>query len=284
MHYKIITAECDLGVHVDGSKKGPKKLIDNIDVNESLITRVIAPNVEKEKTGLEKNLNEVNKFNEKLYNTVDEICKNNFTPITIGGDHSIVIGSALASIKNNDNLGIIWIDAHGDYNTFETTESGNLHGLPFATITGYKNEKLRLFHNGKFYNPKNACLVGVRDLSPDKERDNLIDNNITMFTTEDIKKYGVKEIMKKAIEIASNNTKGIHISYDIDVIDPNIAPGVSIPAKDGINKTEAYEIANIIKENIDKVKSLDIVEYNPDYDINDQTLNITKKIFNIITK
>lgn len=284
MKYKIITAECDLGVHVDGSKKGPKKLIDNLDIDSTLISRVITPNVIKEKEGLEKNLKEVIEFDSKLYNEVDNVCKNDYIPITIGGDHSIVIGSALASIKNNRDLGVIWIDAHGDYNTFETTKSGNLHGLPFATITGYKNDRLCPFHDGKFFNPKKSVLVGVRDLSPEEEKYNLIDSGITMFTTEDIKKYGVEYIMNEAFKIASNNTSGIHISYDLDVIDPKIAPGVSIPAVDGINKEEALLIANCIKENINYVKSLDIVEFNPDYDIDDKTLDIAKDIFNTITK
>jgi len=102
---------------------------------------------------------------------------------------------------------------------------------------------------------------------------------ITIFTTEDIKKYGAVEICKKAFEIASNETQGVHISYDIDLIDPKIAPGVSIPAKDGINIKETYEIIDEIIKNSKIIKSIDIVEFNPLKDIEKTTENITKTIF-----
>lgn len=285
MKYNIITAETDLGVHVDGSKEAPKVILDNMNIDKALVKRVISKNIIKEKIGNKKNLSEINLFNKKLYDNVYESCKNNCIPITIGGDHSIAIGSALGSINFHDNLGIIWIDSHGDYNTFETTESGNIHGLPFAAITGYKNKELVKFHEGNLFNPKNACLVGVRDLSPyELEKANLLDSGITIFTTEDIKNLGAEYVMNKAFEIASKNTNGVHISYDIDVIDPNIAKGVSVPAVNGINEKEAFEIANKIKDNLNLVKSIDLVEYNPKFDYDRKTLEIAINILNIILK
>ncbi len=278
MKYDIINACSDLGVHVNGSDKGPIYLSKSIKKNDN-IENIYTLEKEKcikslDKNDKQKNLNEVNIFNENLYNIVKNVIDDNKFPITLGGDHSIVIASALASINKNKNLGIIWIDSHGDYNNFKTTISGNIHGLPFAAITGYDDtDKLTKFHSGNFYNTKNAVLVGARDLD-EKEIENLKDAGITIFTTDEIKKYGVQSIMKKAFTIASQNTCGIHISYDIDVIDPNTAPGVSIPAINGISDIDAYSIMNYIIENKNLVKSLDIVEYNPELDIDNKTLNI----------
>lgn len=280
MKYNIINANTDLGVHVNGAYLGPNAIskcfdIEYIDVNKKDIVKSMS------KDDKEKNLEYVNEFNERLYN---EIVNNNNKIITLGGDHSMAIGSALASIKKHDSLGIIWIDAHGDFNNFATTITGNLHGLPFAAITNYKDtEKLNSFHNGNFYKFENAVLVGGRDIDP-LELVNLKDAGVKIFTTEDIKNLGYEKVMDEAFKIATNNTNGIHISYDLDVIDPMIAKGVSIPAKDGINLEEAYNIMNYISKNKDKVKSLDLVEYNPTLDKNDETLNIAKKLLETYIK
>ena len=100
--------------------------------------------------------------------------------------------------------------------------------------------------------------------------------------TEELKKYGIENIMNKAIDIASNNTNGIHISYDLDVIDEKFAPGVSVPELDGLNDTVAYKISDILCDNLDKIKSLDLVEYNPDFDKNNKTLELSLNILNKI--
>lgn|SRR5574344_1006217 len=280
MNYRIFNAECDLGVHVDGSNLGPKEISDNFDFKVSTITK---KNITKslDKNDLAKNLDDVNEFNEKLYKS---IVKCDDPVITIGGDHVIAIASALASIKKYENLGIIWIDSHGDFNNFDTTITGNLHGLPFASVTNYKDtNKLTSFHTGDFYKFKNAILVGARDV--DKlEMENLKDAGITIFTTDDINRLGAKEVMEQAILLAARGTNGVHISYDIDVIDPNIAPGVSVPAINGINLNQAFEIMHTIKNNEDIIKSLDLVEYNPTLDKNSKTLDIAINLLNIYTK
>ena len=273
----IIEARNDLGVNIDGADVGPSILTKNIDKSKiNNIYIVEKPNYEKEKQkdNLRKNLKGVNEFNEKLYNAVD-----NF-PLTLGGDHTIAIASALASIKKREKLGIIWVDAHGDFNTFNTTITGNLHGLPLAVITGYEKELLSYFHEGNFYPFTNTVILGARDIDP-LELENLKDANVTIFTTADIHKYGVKQITKKALEIASNNVDGIHISYDIDVIDPKDAPGVSVPAISGITKEEAYEILDELLTSND-IKSMDVVEFNPLRDIDHKTEEIANKIVNKI--
>ena len=283
----IIGACSDFGVHVDGSRLGPETLEKNINPIEiNAIANVIADIVPKDtnKNNLRKNINEVNKFNEKLYFEALNSLNNNFMSLTIGGDHSIAIASGLASIKKHNNLGIIWFDAHGDFNTFDTTTSGNIHGLPFAVLCNYEKRDLANFHDGNFYNSKNAVLVGARDIDKPGELENLKKAGITIFTTDDIKKLGCDYVYRKAFEIASSGTNGIHISYDIDVIDPKIAPGVSIPAKDGIDLNEAYKFVDFIINNKSSVKSIDLVELNPLRDIDCKTQNIAQKILDKLIK
>ncbi len=278
----IINANTDLGVHVDGANLGPKLL------TKDLTNKII--NIDKENTiksldknDLKKNLEAVNNFTKKVFNTELDILNNNNFPLLIGGDHSCAIGSALASRKVNGNIGIIWIDAHGDFNTFDTTHTGNLHGLPLAAITGYNCDLLTNFITDEFINPKNTVIVGARSIDP-WEIGNLRDAGVTIFTTDDIHEKGVKYIMDKAFEIALNNTLGTHISYDIDVIDPVIAPGVSVPEINGINLNEANEIMDYLVSRKPDIKSMDIVEFNPTRDILDKTKEIASNLLNNFIK
>ena len=280
----IIAACSDLGVHVNGTNKGPEILINNIDKNNINEIKKINYNEnyvkELDKNNLKKNLNELNKFNNKLYNEINNSLNNNKLPITLGGDHSIAIASALGSINKYNNMGIIWFDAHGDFHTFETTVSGNIHGLPFAAITGYEKNLLSEFHNGNYYNFKNAVLLGARDIDKPDELNNLKDAGVTIITTEDVKKYGINAMAEKAFSIASNGTNGIHVSYDLDCIDCDIAPGVSIPVKNGINLEEAYSFVDYIIKNKENVKSIDLVELNPSRDKEKITEKIATNILN----
>ena len=287
MKLTIINAKTDLGVMVDGSDKGPE-IISKYFKNNDKINKIITidkPNVikSKDKNDLEKNIDAVNIFNEDLYHAVLEVKSNNDFPIVLGGDHSLAIGSALASIKKEEKLGMIWIDSHGDYNTFETTRTGNLHGLPLACLNHQTKDRLSFFHNGNYYDPKNTIIVGGRDIDP-WEMPNIKDAGVTLFTTEDIRDQGIENIIKKAMDIALKNTNGVHISYDLDVIDPQIAPGVSVPAINGITEDETYKIADEVLKYIDHIKSIDIVEFNPTRDINHKTENIAINILDKVIK
>lgn len=287
----VVGAGSDLGVHIDGSKLGPGQLINDIRsfYKGEIVEFIQDPSIIKSRniSDRSKNRYEVNELNEKVYNEIVDKMKQGYFPITLGGDHSVAIASGLADAKINEDVGIIWIDAHADYNTFETTISGNIHGLPLAAITGYKCEDLRLFHRGEIIQPAKTVIVGARSIDPD-EKENLKYSGITVFTTEDIKKEGASEIMRKAFEIAGYKTRGIHISYDLDIIDPEFAPGVSVPEFDGINVEEAMEICDYIIENFDKVSSYDLVELNPLRDVNRKTeqvaLNILAKTINRVNE
>jgi len=271
----VVLASNDAGVHVDGASLGALKLGE--DLKDKIVLEQVKFNKSHDKNDLKKNLKEVNSFNEKLYNKIYDELSNDNKVLTIGGDHSIAIGSALASIKYNKNCGIIWIDAHGDYNTFETTITGNLHGLPLAVIDNYEKTLLNEFHDGNYISPKNTVIVGARDIDP-LELDNLKDAGVTIFTTNDVHTLGAEEVMNLAFKVASFNVDKVHVSYDIDVIDPKIACGVSIPAVDGINEEEAYNIMDEVLKHKDIINSMDLVEYNSVLDKDNKTYDIAKKL------
>ena len=262
----VVGAGSDLGVHIDGAHLGPVQLMNDLKgfYKGESTSFVQDENIIKSRnlSDRRKNEYEIDKYNTKLYQAILEKVKENYFPITIGGDHSIAVASALANAKVHENIGIIWIDAHTDFNTFDTTVSGNIHGLPLAAITGYKNHELRYFFDGNTIQPSKAVVIGARSID-DWEQDNIRYSGITVFTTEDIKQKGVEAVVEEAFRIAGEKTKGIHISYDLDVIDPEIDPGVSIPEFDGITEEEAMKINETIIKHIDQVTSYDLVEFNP---------------------
>lgn len=273
----VIGAGSDLGVHIDGAHLGPVQLMNDLKgfYKGESISLIQDENIIKSRnlSDRRKNEYEIDKYNTTLYKAILEKIKDDYFPITIGGDHSIAVASALASTKKNNDIGIIWFDAHTDYNTFETTVTGNIHGLPLAAINGYKTHELRYFHDGNIIQPSKTVVVGARSID-DWEKDNIKYSGITVFTTADIKEKGLETIVEEAFKIAGNKTNGIHISYDLDLIDPEVAPGVSIPEFDGISEEEAMKINEIIIKHMDEVVSYDLVEFNPLRDQNRKTEQI----------
>jgi len=287
----IFGAGSDLGVHIDGANLGPVQLMNDLKAfykGESMMFEKDESIIKSRNlSDRRKNEYEIEKFNSTLYKAMVEKMKEEYFPILIGGDHSVVIASALASAKVNTDVGIIWIDAHTDYNTFETTVTGNIHGLPLAAINGYKNAELRHYHDGKVIQASKTVIIGARSVD-EAEKDNVRYSGVTVFTTQDIKEKGVEAIMDEAFKIAGYKTKGIHISYDLDIIDPDVAPGVSIPEFDGISEEEAMKINEYIVKHFKEVLSFDLVEFNPLRDINRKTeqiaLNILAQIISAAEK
>ena len=287
----IFGAGTDLGVHIDGAQLGPVQLMNDLKSFYTGDTMLFERDKDiiksRNLSDRRKNEYEIEKFNSNLYKNMVEKIKEECFPIMLGGDHSAAIASALASAKVNVDIGIIWIDAHTDYNTFETTLTGNIHGLPLAAITGYKCNELRSYHNGKIIQPSRTVIVGARSID-EKEKDNLRYAGVTVFSTEDIKEKGIEAVMDEAFKIAGYKTKGIHISYDLDVIDPDVAPGVSIPEFDGINEEETMKINDYIINHINDVVSFDLVEFNPLRDVDRKTeqiaLNILAQIIKAVEK
>ena len=284
MRTMIFGAGSDLGVHIDGASLGPKQLLNDLSAfykGESMAFEQDPTIIKSRNFGdRRKNEYEVEKFNSELYkNMVDKI-KEEYFPILIGGDHSVAIASALASTKVNIDVGIIWIDAHTDYNTFESTITGNIHGLPLAAITGYKCNELRYYHDGKVIQPSRTVVIGARSID-EAEKDNLRYAGVTVFSTEDIREKGIEAVMDEAFKIAGFKTKGIHVSYDLDVIDPYIAPGVSVPEYEGITEEEAMAINEYLVRHMKDILSFDLVEFNP---LRDQERKTEQIALNILTQ
>lgn len=273
----VFGAGTDLGVHIDGANLGPVQLLNDIKPffqGETILYERDKDIIKSRNlSDRRKNEYDVEAFNSKLYKSMVEKIKEECFPIMVGGDHSAAIASALASAKVNVDVGIIWIDAHADYNTFETTVTGNLHGLPLATINGYKNSDLRYYHDGKVIPATKTVIIGARSID-DAEKDNIRYSGVTVFSTQDIKERGVEAIMDEAFKIAGYKTKGIHVSYDLDVIDPDVAPGVSIPEFDGISEEEAMQINDYLLKHMKDILSYDLVEFNPLRDVDRKTEQI----------
>ena len=283
----IFGACTDLGVHIDGANLGPIQIMNDLKTfyqGESLLFEQDKDIIKSRNlSDRRKNEYEIDNFNSNLYKNIIEKIKEEYFPIMIGGDHSASIASALASAKANIDIGCIWIDSHTNYSTFSSTVSGNIHDLALATINGYENQDLRHYHTGKIIQASKTVIVGARSID-DKEKDNLRYSGVTVFTTEDIKEKGIEAVMDEAFKIAGYKTKGIHISYDLDVIDPDIAPGVSLPKFDGITEEEAMSINEYIIKHINEVLSFDLVEFNPLRDIERKTEQIALNILAQIIK
>ena len=281
MRTMIFGACTDLGVHIDGADLGPVQLMNDLKSfykGESMMFNKDKDIIKSRNlSDRRKNEYEIEKFNSELYKSMVSKIKEEYFPIMIGGDHSAAIPSALASAKVNIDVGMIWIDAHTDYNTFESTVSGNIHGLPLATINGYKNSDLRTYHDGKIIQPSKTVIIGARSID-DGEKDNVRYSGVTVFTTQDIKEKGIEQVMKEAFEIVSFKTKGIHVCFSLDIIDPDIAPGVSNPEFDGLTEEEAMQINEFLLKNMKDILSYDLVEFNPLRDIDRKTEQIALNI------
>ncbi len=208
-------------------------------------------------------LNEITKTNEMLFHKVAEILNKGNMPLVIGGDHSIATGTILGVQSVMKNIGVIWLDAHGDFNTEHTTLSGNLHGMSLAAATGTGMHAMSSFKPGDvaFVNPEKVVIIGARDLDP-QEAQLLRKSRVTVYTMEDVDMYGLRAVMQKAIEIVEEGTEGFHLSFDLDVIAPADAPGVGLPVKGGLTYREAHLAVQMLSAR-DKLSSLEFVELNP---------------------
>lgn len=275
----LIGAGSHLGVHIDGAAFGAEHLVRKAgEQPHRLFMQDLDFVKSKAADDLRKNEKEIEKYNTALYQLMLTEIQNGAFPILLGGDHSVAVASALASNKVHGDLGIIWLDAHTDFNTFASTVTGNIHGLPLAAITGYHCEELRTFHKGPVIDPHKAVVVGARAVDPE-EWTNLRDAGVTVFTTEDIQLMGAHEVMERAFRIAGEKA---HVSYDLDLIDPKTAPGVSVPETEGISEQEAMELVAELTRNIDKIVSFDLVELNPLRDLNGRTEDLAVRILDQI--
>ncbi len=202
----------------------------------------------------------------RVANVVHRILENGRLPVVLGGDHAITMGTVggVSSYfhERERKVGMIWIDAHADMNTPETTPSGNVHGMPLAASIGMGTEALTQIRGfSPMVHPKNVALVGIRSVDA-MERLNVRKSGIMCFTMRDIDERGMRSVMDEAIRIASNGTEGLHVSLDMDSIDPSEAPGVGTPVKGGLSYREAHLALEMISDSR-KLLSIDCVEVNP---------------------
>jgi arginase len=219
-----------------------------------------------------------------LAKRVDATLERDEVPLVLGGDHSIAIGT-IAGVgghfkRKEKKLGMIWIDAHGDANTPETTPSGNIHGMPQAIAFGRGAKEL--VEIGGFaegepkVDPESSCVIGVRSIDrPEKEV--LKNIGIRIFTMFDIDRRGIYDVTREAIEIATKGSDGFHVSFDVDGMDPSVAPGVGTPVLGGLSYRETHTMMELIAET-KKVVSMEVAEVNPILDIRNVTAEVAVKM------
>ncbi len=222
-----------------------------------------------------KYIRDIAKVCQKLHDVARKSLEDGALPLVLGGDHSLAAGSVAASAgwvqsSASKPLGLIWVDAHGDMNTPETTTSGNVHGMPLAALLG--NEPAELSTIGGFMPtilPQHTVLVGIRNLD-DREKDQIRASGVHVFTMKDVDRDGIARVAEHAIGLAADGTGGLHVSFDLDVVDPSIAPGVGTPVKGGFNYREAHMIMEMVADS-GRLIALDLVEVNPTLDIRNMT-------------
>lgn len=277
---RIIGMPLDLGQAHRGVNMGPSALryadladrlrqlgyqvndVGNLDipVRESLI-----------ETGQEHLMPAMVKASEKIYDASKKAIEESCLPVFLGGDHSISIGT-IGGVTHHNACGVIWIDAHGDFNVPRTSRSGNIHGMPLAALMGKGDfELVNIGRPGAKLRPEDVIMIGIRELDL-KERELLRKSQIKVYTLRDIDEQGMSSIIKKSMERLAH-VDNIHVSFDVDSLDPQIAPGVGTPVPGGLTFREAHLLMETIADS-KKLSSMDIVEINPMLDRYNATAQI----------
>ena len=240
---------------------------------------LVAPIPEIKSAGdpTKKYIREISRLCEKLYKSSLAVLEKGGIPLVLGGDHSLAAGSVAATAdfvrREEKPLGLIWVDAHGDMNTPATSGSGNVHGMPLAALLGAEPAELsRIGGFAPKVRPDRTVLIGIRNLD-DREKIRIRESGVHVFTMKDIDRNGIAQVVERAIALAGDGTAGLHVSFDMDVCDPAIAPGVGTTVKGGLDYREAHMVMEIIADS-GLLTSLDMVEVNPTLDIRNQTAQL----------
>lgn len=236
------------------------------------------PETQRQRDERKKYIGDIAKVCQKLYQMSLASLEEGAMPLVLGGDHSLAAGSVAGSAewaKRNQTLpiGLLWVDAHGDMNTPATSLSGNVHGMPLAALLG--DEPAELSRIGGFTPkvlPEHTAIIGVRNLD-DREKIAVRDSRVHVFTMKDIDRQGIASIVEQAVAVAGKGTAGIHVSFDMDVCDPLIAPGVGTPVKGGLDYREAHMVMEIVADS-KLLAALDLVEVNPTLDVQNATAQL----------
>jgi len=281
---EIIGVPVDLGAGRRGVDMGPSairiadleprleqlghKVLDSGDLD------VMIPETQKVGAGKLRYKAPVLAASEQLRQAVEKSLGETRLPLVLGGDHSIAIGSVSGSsnhfARQGESVGLIWFDAHGDANTPETTPSGNIHGMSLAVSLGLGDAELvNLGDRAPKVLARNTVLIGIRDLDPG-ERDTLKKSGVTVYTMRDLDERGMRDVVDEAIRLASDGTAGVHLSFDLDVVDPEDAPGTGTPVWGGITYREAHLAMEMMSDRAEIV-AIDLVEVNPVLDTQNMT-------------
>ena len=273
----LIGVQMDLGAATRGVNMGPAAIryagvVNGIkemgyEVNDK---GDIIPKAEGASSEKMRNYEQVIDANTKLYHETLASHEAGAFPVILGGDHSIAAGSIQATAKHYKNIGIIWVDAHGDWNSPESSESGNMHGMPFSAVCGAGPDCMIDFGQGPvIVDPKHCVQIAGRDIDRE-ERIRMKEYGVTVFSIADVDRMGMPAVIEEAIKIAGGETEGIHLSFDVDGITPESAPGTGTRVHSGLTLREAFYLVETLYES-GKVLALDMVEVNPMLDIRNQT-------------
>lgn len=280
MRIHLIGAPMDLGADRRGVDMGPSA-IRYAGLNEKLhalgheVTDLGSVHVPDPESGTQgdpklKYLDQIVASAQELGECVQRSIEAGAVPITLGGDHSIALGSISGAANALGTIGVIWIDAHGDFNTSDTTPSGNIHGMILAALAGLGDPRLvNAVGKGPHIDPKRLVIIGARDLDTG-ERELLRSAGVHVRTMTDIDRRGIYDVTREALLLANDGANGLHVSFDMDVMNPSEAPGVGTPVPGGITYREAHLAMELIAES-GRMTSLDLVEVNPILDNENRT-------------
>jgi arginase len=244
---------------------------------------LVAPIPEVKSSGdpSKKYIREIARVCEKLYKASLSALEKGALPLVLGGDHSLAAGSVAASAefvrRSSKPIGLIWVDAHGDMNTPASSTSGNVHGMPLAALLGPEPAELsRIGGVTPKVLPEHTVLIGIRNLD-EREKEIVRASRVHVFTMKDIDRAGIASVVEQALAIAGKDTGGVHVSFDLDVCDPTIAPGVGTPVKGGLDYREAHMVMEMVADS-GLLRALDLVEVNPILDDRNTTATLAAEL------
>ncbi len=296
MNISLIGVPVKYGADREGVQYGPEKLrekglIDVVkrykenvyDLGNLYIPEVLEENKYAHNRKI-KYFKEIVDMNTNLAHLVYSCLKADSFPFIFGGDHSLGLGSIAGASKYFKNIGVIWIDAHGDINTEDTSPSGNAHGIPLGAALGYGNPALvNLYYPGPKVKPENTFIIGARDL--DEGEIQLAERiDLKIYTMDIVKKQGLKSVIDEVItKLKASNVDAFHLSFDIDVLDKKLVPGTGTPVDGGFTLEEAKDLLKAFLET-KMVRSMDFVELNPLLDEKDSTAKLCIELIDWLFK
>ena len=288
-HATIIGVPLDYGASKKGASGGPAavrraNLVEGLEALSLEVTDagdLPVPKVVTAAKGKLKNGAAILKVCQNLEKQAYEAVANGSIPITLGGDHSLAVGSvsgvSRAFRDKGRKIGLIWVDAHADMNTPESSQTGNVHGMPLAHLLGMGNKDFaRLGGFAPKIDPRNVVLLGVRDVDT-AEAVNIRKSGIRVFSMQEIDRFGMGVVTEQAIDIANDGTAGFHVSFDIDSVDPGNAPGTGTIKRGGLTYRESHLFMELIADS-ERVVGLDLVEVNPLEDTQNATAVLASEL------